>query len=148
MGLFDWSPIYEVGVPAIDGQHRRLLGYLNEMFQAMVTDRGAVTVGVILDALLAYAGDHFGNEEQILRLGGVDSTAHHKLHEELTARVVNLRIRHAAGEAAIDAAAIELLRGWLMDHILNEDSKYAAEMRRGAALLASGSARVPQGRGE
>lgn len=141
MGLFEWSPIYETGVPEIDAQHRQLMGYVNEMFDAMLANAGAAVVGDVLERLSEYTRMHFAFEERLLVAGdALELQAHLTLHAALLRRVMALRDRHVAGQARVDEAAIDLLRDWLVDHILNEDVRRGGEMRAGMKAIAQGRA--------
>ena len=134
MSIFEWSPIYETGVAEIDRQHMRLMDYVNEMFDALVADRGEVVVDRILDELITYTKDHFDYEEELLRRGGDDDVeAHIAGHRALMRAVEGLRERRQAGDAAVDGATLNLLRGWLVGHIRDDDAGRAPAVRRGAA---------------
>ena len=139
MGLFEWTPIYEVGVPEIDAQHKQLMGYVNQMFQAMVANSGAGAVGEVLERLLAYTEMHFEFEERLMRHGNAAGFEAHQLtHQQLLARVLDLKDRNLAGEDRIDEEAINLLRDWLVDHILHSDARQAAAVRAGMKAIADG----------
>ena len=141
MGLFEWTPIYETGVPEIDAQHKQLMGYLNEMFDAMLTNAGAAVVGDVLERLYNYTSMHFAFEERLMTAGAAAGLrAHLGLHKVLLRRVMDLRDQHIAGQQRVDEAAIDLLRDWLVDHILNEDVQRAGDMRAGMKAIAEGKA--------
>ena len=140
MGLFEWTPIYEVGVPEIDAQHKQLMGYVNQMFDAMVANSGADAVGEVLEQLLAYTKMHFEFEERLMRHGkAVGFEAHQATHQMLLARVLELKERNAAGEERVDEKAIDLLRDWLVDHILHSDARQADAVRAGMKAIAEGN---------
>lgn len=142
MGLFEWTPIYATGVPEIDAQHKQLMGYVNVMFDAMLNDAGAETVGHVLDRLSEYTAMHFAFEERLLIAGAAKGLeAHLALHEDLLRRVMELRDRHLAGDPRAGGAAIDLLRDWLVDHILNEDVGLGPAMRAGMKAIAAGRSR-------
>ncbi len=134
MGVFEWSPIYETGVAEIDAQHRRLMAYVNEMFDALVKGEGELVVDRILDELIAYTKRHFAFEEDLLRRGGDDGVeAHIAKHEGLLLAVTNLRRRRATGDIEVDEDTLDLLRRWLIGHIRDDDAERAPAMRNGAA---------------
>ncbi len=140
MGLFEWSPIYEVGVREIDAQHKQLMGFVNEMFDALMSNTGADAVGDVLDRLVAYTEMHFGFEEQLMERGEAKGLDEHKAaHRRLLAQVLQLRERHSAGDDHVDEQAIDLLREWLVNHILHDDTLRAAEVRRGMKAASTDS---------
>ncbi|MCO4763992.1 MAG: hemerythrin family protein [Myxococcales bacterium] len=133
MSIFEWTPIYETGVPAIDDQHRRLMTFVNEMFDALVQGHGEQVVDRILDDLIVYTKQHFEFEEKLLERGGDDDIdAHIAKHRTLLSAVEGLQQRRAAGDIEVDEDTLELLRDWLVSHIRDDDAERAPAVMRGA----------------
>jgi hemerythrin len=61
-----WDESLATGEPAIDAQHRYLIGILNELAQAIEEGRGAEAVRHIVAALRGYAEWHFAREERCM----------------------------------------------------------------------------------
>ena len=57
MSFFEWKERMSVGDDMVDSDHQKLIGYLNEMHEAMIAGRGKQVVGEILDKLVAYTKD-------------------------------------------------------------------------------------------
>ena len=135
MGLFEWTPLYEVGVPAIDRQHRFLMGLVNEMFEAVVTGQGPRSAARVLEQLKAYTHSHFRFEEALLTKAQDPGLAEHKeLHRELLARLDEVQDLLEEGSHEAEGKAMELMRSWLIDHIRDNDSEHARYMRTGLKL--------------
>ena len=134
MSIFEWSPIYETGVADIDRQHMRLMVYVNEMFDALITDRGEEVIDHILGELIAYTKEHFDYEEELLRRGGDANVASHIAgHQALLGAVEGLKARRDAGDVKVNGDTLELLRDWLVSHIRDDDAGRAPVIRHGAA---------------
>lgn len=130
MAFLAWSASLELGLPAIDKQHRQLVDLLNELHDAMRVGRGKDVLGKILASLITYTKTHFADEEAMMaRVGYPGLTAHKAEHERLTARVVDAQRRFLAGtELSMSMELMDFLRSWLVMHIQGSDSKVAAHL--------------------
>ena len=45
MALLNWSSELSVGIPKIDQQHQKLVGFLNELYDAMQAGKGRDVLG-------------------------------------------------------------------------------------------------------
>lgn len=124
MDKIEWTAEYELGIAVIDGQHRRIVDYINQLEDAVERqDRAAV--GEVLHQLLDYTQSHFAFEEALLE--EVDyghSVPHQRTHAAFTRRIAEVQGRYAAGEA-VASDLLTLLRTWLVEHIQGEDARYA-----------------------
>jgi hemerythrin len=129
MAFFDWSEKYSVGVPSIDGQHKRLIEIINSLYDAMRAGHGEFALGKTLDDLVDYTKTHFRFEENLLQTKNYpDLAAHKKVHEGLTAQVMDLVKQYKAGKATLSIQTGTFLKNWLGNHILNTDMKYSAHL--------------------
>lgn len=111
-----WSPIFEVGIPTVDMQHRRLMSIANRVYG--LRGRG-LAFERALEELMAYTQYHFALEEQVMREAGYSRLDEHRREHELLAdRVVELWGRRAD---VVWADLMDLLTGWLVEHILSTD---------------------------
>ncbi len=65
--LVPWSESYNLGIPVIDEQHRRLYAMLNELNQAMREGRGKEVAAYVMNRLVPFIREHFEAEEEILQ---------------------------------------------------------------------------------
>ena len=63
MTLFLWKRSYEIGIAEIDMQHRRLVGFINELSDAMMMQQGHRTIPHVIEELVEYIQLHFTTEE-------------------------------------------------------------------------------------
>jgi len=72
MPLMEWNERLSVGVASIDAEHKRLVGMLNELYDAMQARHSQEALGKVLDGLINYTASHFKHEEPLCqnRLSG------------------------------------------------------------------------------
>lgn len=121
-----------VGVEALDADHRKLMGFVNDLHAAVRGRAATADVGRILDDLISYTEYHFEVEERLQKLArypGLDD--HRKAHEALKAKVYALRDKFKADERALDNMKVfDFLSDWLVRHILGDDMKYKPFLER------------------
>ncbi len=54
MALMEWTDKLSVGVAALDEDHKKLVGMVNELYDAMLAGHGKEKLGRILDGLVQY----------------------------------------------------------------------------------------------
>jgi hemerythrin len=64
MAMVTWNDNLSVNVAEIDLQHKKLVGLINELFDAMKIGKGKDVTGKILDGLISYTATHFTQEER------------------------------------------------------------------------------------
>lgn len=126
-----WREGLNTGNRRIDDDHRKLIGLINEIELILTENRGNEALTKALNGLYDYTNSHFEREEKIMRaLGYEESETHAAAHQGLKRQLVGLRERLIAeaaagpriGDAQI-AALTELLRNWLVNHIIGMDLK-------------------------
>lgn len=129
MSFIEWSPALSVGVTQIDDQHRRLVGMLNDLHDAMKARRGREALGAVLDGLIAYTVEHFTAEEALMQASRFTQLPTHRIeHDKLKRQVGDLQRRHRAGEVTITLDTMNFLRDWLSAHIQRSDKAAGAHI--------------------
>ncbi len=128
MSYLKWSDDLNTGIHVIDGQHRQIVDYINQLHDANETgDREQV--GEVIDALIDYTMSHFSFEEELMEEAGYPfSRPHKRVHEVFAKRVGEYQLRFQAGED-VSADLHAMLRRWLVGHIKNDDAAYAETVR-------------------
>lgn len=107
MALVDWRPEFELGVPEVDAQHRRLVELLNGAFALTGARNGtAERVAAAVEDLLKHTLDHFADEERLMASAGYPDLEDHKgAHRTLRTRALefasSLRQDGAPGAAEL-----------------------------------------------
>lgn len=126
MALLDWKADYHTGQMRIDDDHRALFDCINDFHHAWLHDRDRREIARLLGRLIQGAEEHFAREEEIMRVRGYPGLrAHAAAHEALLGQIFALQGHFEEGRIGIDEDAVEFLRGWLVDHILAADLKFA-----------------------
>ena len=122
-----WNDSLSVKVAEIDAQHRRLIGLITSLEEAMTKGQGKQVLGSVLTELVQYTKDHFATEERLMATHGyADAAGHRQKHIALTTQVWELKVKYDAGQAALSIPTMNFLSNWLSDHILNQDKKFGA----------------------
>ena len=72
MPLIAWDQGFSVGVGSIDEQHKKLIGLLNDLHDAMRFGKGRDVLGKVLAELIDYTAYHFRTEEGLFAKYGPD----------------------------------------------------------------------------
>lgn len=126
-----WQTRYETGISAVDGDHRRLVDLINQLDSLLEGGGELGRVGGVIDALVDYADYHFAREEAMMAEAGYDgSELHAESHAhfgEFLGGLVGNCMLEPSRETAVRIR--DFLSGWLVDHILLEDMKFAPVLR-------------------
>jgi len=128
MAHITWTRDLNTGIDVIDGQHKRIVDYINQLHDArQMLDRKAV--GDVIDEVIDYTQSHFSFEEELLQEAGYPFIRpHQKVHEVFVKRVREYQLRYEAGED-ISAELHALLKRWLLGHIKNDDAAYVETVK-------------------
>ena len=126
MPLMTWTDKLSVGVGVLDEDHKRLVGMVNALYDAMQAGHGKVSLGRILDELVQYTKVHFAREEKLFAQTVYPAAAAHKWeHDALTSQVLDVQQKYATGAtAALSIDVLHFLKKWLLNHIQGTDQKY------------------------
>ena len=123
MAILAWVPELDTGIDEIDRQHRRIVDYINKLYELRESpDREAL--GDVIGEMVDYTLSHFVFEETLIENAGyMFAGPHKKVHELFTRRVIEMQTRFDAGED-VAAELHGMLSRWLFNHIRNEDHGY------------------------
>lgn len=120
-----WSPQYEIGIAAIDRQHRVLVDILNELLEA----RPRPLVFQTVRRLSEYATMHFAVEEAIMEAVGYPAFDDHLAGHRRFVEQVNAVTRESAVSTIDTAVVVKFVYDWLLHHIAGSDRGYADYLR-------------------
>lgn len=123
MAILNWVPDLNIGIEEIDRQHRRIVDYINRLYELRETpDRKLL--GDVIAETVDYTLSHFAFEEGMLEEAGYMFTGPHKrVHELFIRRIAELQTRFEAGEDVANELH-GILSRWLFNHIRNEHRGY------------------------
>ena len=136
------DPKYSIGIDEMDAQHARWIELIEEFrsvgSEHLLEQAGIDAAAHALDQLLSYTQSHFASEEQFIAARNYpDLEAHKKQHRKLEAYLVKLsgEIReHATSGTPLKLNLFATV--WLLEHIMQEDDRYARFILGKAALFA------------
>lgn len=134
MAFFEWTPRLSVGLDSVDRQHRLLIGYINELSDAVDDGRSGASLQKVLERLRNYTRVHFAYEEAMFKVYRYEEANDHAYaHEAFVHMIQECETRQAKDEPNVAADLLQYLKTWLAEHILVEDKAYAAVLvERGA----------------
>lgn len=120
MSVVQWSPAFATGVREIDDQHKRLIGYINELHGESAPS--SVDVSRVLESAIDYTLYHFAFEEALMESQGYPLLdAHKQVHDTFAQELRALKAQFVAGTMTAEQLK-ELLARWLFDHISRADT--------------------------
>lgn len=120
MSVVQWSNTFATGVREIDDQHKRLIGYINELQGDAAPAHNDLSR--VLESAIDYTLYHFAFEEALMESKGYPLLdAHKKVHDDFAQELRALKAQFIAGLMTADQLKSALAR-WLFDHISHADT--------------------------
>lgn len=125
MAMMEWSAAFSTNVKQFDEQHKKLVGMVNQLHDAMKIGKSGEVLGPILNSLISYTASHFADEERLMKQHGYPDFAAHKAeHDKLTKQVLDLQKQYQTNSTALSMPVMAFLKDWLVNHIQGNDKKY------------------------
>ncbi|MGD2034404.1 MAG: bacteriohemerythrin [Bacteroidales bacterium] len=119
-----WEPAFNLGIPEIDAQHRKIIDLINDLNKALVEDKTNQKIGKILDEMSEYAKVHFKTEERYFEESDFPLMKEHKAqHEYFINKIITLR-ENFDDNLSVTFRLMKFLRNWWTNHILDADREY------------------------
>lgn len=129
-----WSEGLEIGVAAIDGDHRLLVELVKALEDALALGAPRERAGEILEQLLDYTRVHFQTESLMMRLHAYPSyQAHVQEHDRLLQKLEEARRSFRGGDFSVSRELVSALQLWLSEHIRTMDRSFAAYLATAGA---------------
>jgi len=124
--MIQWSERYEVGIAAIDGQHREMVDIANRLLAGLRAGRERDELVETLRELVRAAEHNIATEERLMQEHGLAPAHHAEEHQRLLEAIRHFDLRLDPGGLA-DAA--RFLHEWLLGHIDEDDRPFAEQLR-------------------
>ena len=123
--LFVWNSLYELGIEAIDIQHKRWLGIMNKLYNSFVNKDSKETILDVLREMKEYTVYHFSTEERYFKQYGYqESVEHKKLHTDFIEELDKFHKEYALQPSALTYKVMNFMQSWLTNHIMKSDKQY------------------------
>ena len=127
-----WTPDLELGIPLIDGQHRKLVDHLSAVRAAIASGKPTREVLQAMAFLEDYTAEHFHTEERYMSQHRYpDIEKHREAHVAFranVARAVQAVDRRQGRGDAVDLVQ-RMLISWYVRHIRGTDQKYVDHVK-------------------
>lgn len=125
MSFITWNSKLSVGINEIDNQHMKLVGYINDLHDAMKIGKAKDIMAEILQNLVKYTVYHFSLEEKYMEHAVYPGLiSHKKEHADFVKKISDFQKSYGEGSSFISIDLLNFLREWIMHHILETDQKY------------------------
>jgi hemerythrin-like metal-binding protein len=129
-----WTEEFSVGHSAMDFQHQKIVNLFNTLVDHVLESPRSEKISEVMNDMLEYASEHFRCEAQLLRDCGYRELAEQQAsHRQYRRQVGELCVLLSAGDEGVVSQMLEFLHDWWTNHILVEDKKYAAILKKGVS---------------
>ncbi|MFT6987920.1 MAG: hemerythrin [Psychromonas sp.] len=128
MHIYKWQDKYDVGIDAIDVEHRNLLTCINKLITAQTLDRSIILK--LADEVSLYAEFHFLSEENLMCLTHYpDLTKHSECHRVLLKQLAVKR-RNLEESANGLQDYVNFLVKWFIEHTQTIDKELGQYVKK------------------
>lgn len=131
--IYEWDEKLETGNEEIDNQHKQLIGMLNHLIIAHEEKKGPQELDRALHFLTAYTVLHFQDEEDLQKQYDYPEYEQHRsIHNDFKFVVKDLtdQLSQEGYTDALMEKTINIISGWLLNHIKGDDLKLAEYIRQ------------------
>ncbi|HKJ43242.1 MAG TPA: bacteriohemerythrin [Sunxiuqinia sp.] len=126
MPLINWSEKLSVNILEIDNQHKKLVGMLNKLFDAMQIGRSNEVLRPLLVNMVDYAKHHFATEEKYVeKYNYPEAEKHISKHKEFIAKINQFIKDFNSGKIGLSSEILHFLRTWITEHIQGVAKQYS-----------------------
>ncbi|MBF0135052.1 MAG: bacteriohemerythrin [Magnetococcales bacterium] len=123
---FQWHDEFSVDVKDLDIHHQKMFQMGAKLYFGLKNSDSTLRLQEISNFLISYTEFHFQTEEKYLLCRGYPEVkAHQEQHNILSISLQNMLNQMAREDWKNGDEFLEFFQGWLIDHILHEDRKYA-----------------------
>lgn len=128
MEEFKWDPSFSVNNEDIDNHHKKLINIFNEMASLIENEQDTPLFSTIkvISELNIYAIFHFKEEEKLMEEADYPDLENHKaIHQEFIDKVSKFKDEYLHNDPLLNFEIFNYLSEWVLNHIIEEDSKYS-----------------------
>lgn len=125
-----WDKKYELGIPVIDEQHKKLVALCGQFYDRIVSNpderRGwKANLEIALKECVSYVQTHFHDEEILLQAAGYkDFAAHKAQHDQFTRKVLETAQAFDTSNTMVAIKFAKFLYDWILSHVSYTDKQY------------------------
>lgn len=124
MSFFQWTKDFDLGVSAMNDEHKVLIGLMNEVYELHFKSSPKVEILMALIRMIDYTKKHFADEEAYLDSIKFPAAVHKGIHKNLMTRLYDFKAAYEKPTGKLDDQFFEFLKFWLSQHICGVDQQY------------------------
>lgn len=130
MATYAWKNKFDIGIAAIDAEHKHLLSCINKLTSMQVLGIDKAILLKLADEALLYAKFHFLSEENLMCLTHYPNmTKHSDIHRALIKQLEHIR-RNLDDSIEKLKEFISFLVHWFVDHTQTTDRQFAEYLKK------------------
>jgi len=135
MPTFEWKRQYNLGIPAIDIQHKFIMDRFNSLYDAIAKNESKEVIALLINDLMYYSQLHFHDEEELFK-----KTSYPKIDEQKKAHEYFRAKANAFHDAYLKDSTINpldvvgFLKDWIENHLMTLDMEYKEFINRVEAI--------------
>lgn len=123
---FKWREWYNIGIPEMDSQHKKLIETVGSFLDALKEQHSKQALDKALQTIVDLSIQHFESEQKFLQEHEfAEYQAHCALHKNLIDQILELKCEFEKTDYTVDLDVVDFFTKWLINHILIEDKKYS-----------------------
>ncbi len=129
MSYIEWVSEFQIGVPEMDDQHKKLIETINFLYDKHQANASKMDVMGAFDRLMSYAQKHFKNEEDLMEKIAFPNVQTHKLtHDRFIRKMKTYYTDFQTTQDRLPDGFFTFLKVWVSSHFKGIDAKYAEHM--------------------
>jgi hemerythrin-like metal-binding protein len=134
MPFIEWDRRFATGLPEVDNQHVALFELVNYLHEVGTEGVSPSQMQEAVGDLVVYADGHFRMEEAFMSRHAKDELpAHKEAHDALRAAASDYAARCPADPQRVCIEMAEVLKAWLIMHVLDVDLRLSRYVNSRAA---------------
>jgi len=132
MSFIDWAPAYDIGVNAMNDEHKGIMDRMNKLYELHTKGASTIEIAPVLEDFGAFTTKHFQDEEKYMESIQFPELS---VHKQIHLNLLNTFKDHSTkfkDEGKLSDAFFVFLKTWLVAHIQGIDMKYGKFSKKAA----------------
>jgi hemerythrin-like metal-binding protein len=127
--FYPWRAEYALEINEIDNQHKVLVDFINELYEAVVDKKADAKAKEIIVKMQNYALFHFETEEAYFKKFNYPETLQHISEHRSFVKKTGEFKEIADGNHPVTFRIVQFLKEWIGNHIQQVDKRYVSFLK-------------------